>query len=256
LKKIIAEITSKSEIMPGTFLVTLHSSADLMAAVPGQFVMVDCGPDFFLRRPFSIHNIVNNELSLLIRKTGGGTSHLADFPKGAIVNILLPLGNGFTIEPAAKSLLLIAGGIGVAPLVFLASVAGKMGKKVTLLMGAASARYIYPQALLPDNINFVVATEDGSLGKKTLVTEIVSEHLAKNDQVFACGPLNMYQTLANIIKSAKFDKMTQVSLEVRMGCGFGICYGCTIKTTSGIKQVCTHGPIFNINELDWESIKL
>jgi dihydroorotate dehydrogenase electron transfer subunit len=256
LKKNIAEITSKSEIMPGTFLITLHSSANLATAVPGQFVMADCGPDYFLRRPFSIHNIINNEPSLLIRKTGKGTSHLTDFQKGDNLNILLPLGNGFTIEPASKNLLLIAGGIGVAPLIFLASVAGKMGKKVTLIMGAASARYIYPQALLPDNIDFVVATEDGSLGKKALVTEIVADYLAKTDQVFACGPLNMYQTLADTIKSAKFNKTTQVSLEVRMGCGFGICYGCTIKTRSGTKQVCTHGPIFNINELDWDSIKL
>jgi dihydroorotate dehydrogenase electron transfer subunit len=101
-----------------------------------------------------------------------------------------------------------------------------------------------------------IATEDGSKGKKGLITDFMPDVLNKYDQAFACGPVNMYRTIAGILDSMHYDRHFQISLEVRMGCGFGICYGCTIKTETGLKQVCKDGPVFNIKQINWGWVKV
>jgi len=265
LHQIEAEIISNNEVLryPGAayFLMQLDAASIAAAAGPGQFLMLECGEDCVLRRPLSIHGLhANKSIDLLYRVTmaavgataGKGTVWLSQRKKGDSLNIIGPLGNGFTIEANSKKLLLVAGGIGIAPLRLLAAKALSEGRQVTLLLGARSAAGIIPENMIPSGATRVFVTDDGSAGRKGAVTDILPSYLKDADQVFACGPLAMLERLPLIpgIES----KPVQVSLEVRMGCGAGACYGCSIRTTHGMKRVCREGPIFDIRDIIWQEV--
>jgi dihydroorotate dehydrogenase electron transfer subunit len=254
LKPTEAKIISNEETMPGVYLIRLDCPDIAAQACPGQFVMVRCGggAEYQLRRPLSIHRTDGNKLSLLFNMVGNGTRRLSECQAGEKIDLLGPLGNGYEIHPDSRNLLLAAGGIGIAPLVFLAGEAVKKGKEVTLLLGAATAGQLYPSKLLPAGVRLVIATEDGSGGKKGMITDILPDFAGGAEQLFACGPLPMYKTMARMAELK--DKPVQVSLEVRMGCGVGVCYGCTVKTGNGLRQVCKHGPIFNLEEVLWDKL--
>jgi dihydroorotate dehydrogenase electron transfer subunit len=250
LKQVLASTVSNSEVMPGVCLLWLEASQIASAVQPGQFVMVQCGDEILLRRPLSVHRRDGNRLALLFNVVGKGTSWLSQCKAGDGIDLFGPMGNGFSISPGAKNLLLVAGGMGLAPLCFLAqqAVGGKCS--VTLLYGTAGReRYSeFPQ------IELVSATEDGSAGYHGLVTDLLPDYIDRADQVFACGPLPMYKAMAHM--PALKAKPVQVSLEVRMGCGFGACYGCTVKTKSGLKQVCKDGPVFDLDDVLWDGLEL
>jgi len=249
-----ALVKTNTEVMPGIFIMWLNCPPVAVTVRPGQFVMLSCGRDNLLRRPFSVHRIdeEGGYVAILYAIVGKGTQWLADCRSGYSINLLGPLGNGFSIDDKADNLLLIAGGMGVAPLVFLSDEACHRGKKTTLLMGSTSTDTLCPTHLIDSEVNYHTITEDGSCGNKGLVTQRLAEFAPNTEQVFACGPLSMYRTLATepILK----NRMVQVSLEVRMACGFGSCYGCSIKTREGIKQVCNHGPIFDIKDILWDDL--
>jgi dihydroorotate dehydrogenase electron transfer subunit len=251
LKQTEAKITANTKIMPGVSLIWLDCPDIAAQARPGQFVMVRCGegPEYQLRRPLSIHQRDGKRLALLYKVVGRGTRWLAQCQAGDKLDLLGALGTGYEIYPDARNLLLVAGGIGIAPLRFLADEAISRGKEVTLLTGAATARQLYPKKLLPAGIRLVTATEDGSQGEKGMITDIVLEFINGVDQVFACGPLAMYKAMAQMPELKA--KPVQVSLEMRMGCGMGICYGCTVKTVNGLRQTCKHGPVFDMDEIVW-----
>ncbi|GAH70538.1 unnamed protein product, partial [marine sediment metagenome] len=135
---------------------------------------------------------------------------------------------------------------------FLAQQALSQGQAVTLLLGASTAPQLYPQHLLPPEVKLVTATEDGTAGKKGMITDLLPDFTGWADQIFACGPGSMYQTMTK--QKLLTTKPVQVSLEVRMGCGLGVCYGCTVKTKSGLKQVCQDGPVFNLDDILWEEL--
>ena len=252
LKQISATIVSSSELMPGCHLMCVEAPDIVAIAKPGQFVTVSCGQELTLRRPLSIHQVANlGQLHLLFGIVGKGTSWLSDRQEGETLDLLGPLGNGFSIEPASRNLLLVAGGIGIAPLTFLAQQALSEGKSVTLLLGARTGAGLYPQRLLPGGIETVIATEDGSTGTKGMITDILPDFVDWADQIYACGPLAMYQTIATENRQGRVRKPVQISLEVRMGCGLGACYGCSIRTRRGMKQVCLDGPVFNLDEIIW-----
>jgi len=224
-------------------------------ARPGQFVTVSCGSGVTLRRPLSIHRVDNsNQLSILFAVVGNGTQWLSQRLKGETLDMLGPLGNGFSVDPDSQSLLLLAGGIGIAPLAFLAQQALAQKKSVTLLLGARTVAGLYPQQLLPDGINTFTVTEDGSDGIKGMITDILPEFESQADQIYACGPKAMYQAMAK--KGQQTKKPIQISLEVRMGCGLGACYSCSIETEHGLKQVCHDGPVFNLDEINWEKVQI
>ena len=234
----------------------LEAAGIAAAARPGQFVMVSCGQEPTLRRPLSIHQVANSgQLHLLFSIVGKGTSWLSHRQEGETLDLLGPLGNGFSIEPASRNLLLVAGGIGIAPLAFLARQALSEGKSVILLLGARTDTGLYPQRLLPGGVETVVATEDGSTGTKGMITDILPDYVDWADQIYACGPLAMYQTIATNNQQRRVRKPVQISLEVRMGCGLGACYGCSIRTRRGMKQVCLDGPVFNLDEVIWQEVK-
>ncbi len=258
MKQLKAPVVSIIEVLTDIYLMWLEAPEIAATARPGQFVMVGCGGDTVLPRPFSVHRVDCGQLALLFNVVGKGTHRLAQVKKGDTVNIFGPLGNGFTINPASKNILLVAGGMGIAPLYFLAETAAGAGKKVTFITGARTRDCLLPvslpqkyyeKGLAPAAVNVVCATDDGSEGFKGLVTQLVPHYLTGIDQVFACGPAAMYQAMAKMPELK--DKSVQLSLEIMMGCGMGVCYGCTIKTKRGLKQVCKDGPVFEMGDIIW-----
>jgi dihydroorotate dehydrogenase electron transfer subunit len=259
MKQLKAPIISNIEALPDIYLMWFEAPGITESAGPGQFVMVGCGEDTVLPRPFSIHRTAGDEMALLFQVVGRGTARLSQLKKGDTLNIFGPLGNGFRIDPKSRNLLLVAGGMGIAPLYFLAETAAVKGKKVTLINGARTRdcllpvslpQKFYEKGLPPAGVNVVCATDDGSEGFKGLATRLIPHYLEGIDQVFACGPAAMYQSMARMPELKGKD--VQLSLEIMMGCGVGVCYGCTIKTKSGIKQVCKDGPVFEMGEVEDE----
>jgi len=224
-------------------------------AKPGQFVMVCCGEECILPRPFSIHQL--NEkgdiaLFFAVLENGKGTQWLSQRQKGDSVKLFGPLGNGFSVHPTSRNLLLVAGGWGIAPLFFLAQEAIRKAYSVTLLYGTADDKR-YPERLMLSGIELVATTEDGTVGHRGMVTAFLPDFIDRADQVFACGPMPMYRDMATKYPQLA-SKPVQVSLEVVMGCGRGVCYGCTLKTKSGLKQVCKDGPVFELKDILWNEL--
>ena len=257
MKQLKAPIISALEVIPETYLFRLEAPEIAAGAKPGQFVMVGCDKETILPRPFSIHSAEGGEIALLFSVVGKGTAWLSLKKKGDTLDIFGPLGNGYTIDPRSRNILLVAGGMGIAPLRFLADVAAGEGKKVTVIIGARSGDCLLPvtppqslfnKGMMPASFQCINATEDGSEGFKGLATQLIPHYMERVDQVFACGPMAMYQTMAQMpeLKSVP----VQLSLEIMRGCGTGVCYGCTIKTKKGLKQVCKDGPVFEMGEVD------
>jgi len=236
--------------MPDAYLMWLDCPEISHEAHPGQFVMVHCGEETVLRRPLSIHRIEGDKLALLYAVIGKGTQWLAECRADDMLDIFGPLGDGFTAQPDSRNLLLVAGGMGIAPLCFLAEESLGQGRNVTILYGTANEDRYH----LPAGVTELAATEDGSVGYKGMITELVPEHAEWADQIFACGPLPMYRAMSQVPELK--NKPVQVSLEMRMGCGMGTCYACTIRTRQGLRQVCKDGPVFNLNDIIWEEIKI
>jgi dihydroorotate dehydrogenase electron transfer subunit len=262
-KQTSCSIVSNVEVVPGVHLMWIEASNIAGSALPGQFITVRCG-DFTLRRPFSIHQITSREIAILFKVKGNGTLWLSQRQRHDRIDILGPLGKGFRIEPSARNLLLVAGGIGIAPLVFLMRYASSR-HQITLIHGAVTATELYiercqPAAINCQGVQFVPVTEDGSMGKKGMATDVLPDFLDWADQVYACGPVDMYKTMTEMSRRVKHSSLKlrkcQVSLEVRMGCGFGACYGCTINTKNGQKQVCRDGPVFELDDIIWQEVKI
>ncbi len=230
-----------------------------VSARPGQFVMVVCGEKCTLPRPFSIHRIQDRKTIVLffnVWEDGKGSEWLAQRHPGDTVAVFGPLGNSFTVIPASKRLLLVAGGVGIAPLGFLAEQATTEGHAVTVLVGARTSGQLYPERLLPPGIRTVLATEDDTEGEQGLVTDLLPAYTGEADQVFACGPADMYRDIYRRRQELGLTgKTVQVSLETGMACGRGVCYGCTVKTINGPRQVCQHGPVFDMDEVLWDELR-
>ncbi len=256
MNRVVARVIANSEVMPGVYLIWLESPQIASLAQPGQFVMVRCGEDTLLRRPLSVHQVDGGRMALLFAIVGKGTHWLSERQAGDNIDLLGPLGNGYSIQPSSDKLLLAAGGIGIAPLCFLAQEALNQGRLVTLLLGASTAAQLYPNHLLPSEAELIIATEDGTVGQKGMITDPLLDLTGWADQIFACGPISMYQTMAARKQQLLKAKSAQVSLEARMGCGRGLCYGCTLKTKDGLKQVCKDGPVFDLEDILWDELNL
>ena len=263
MKQIVAPVISNSKILPefirphtrnilSSHTIWLNCLDIAREAKPGQFVMVRCGRECVLPRPFSIHQVNNDDIALFfaVLEDGKGTLWLSQREKGDTVELFGSLGNGFSIRPASQKLLLIAGGNGIAPLYFLTQEALRKKCSVTLLYGTADKNR-YP---LPPEIEQVAATEDGSVGRRGMVTDLLPDFIDWADQVFACGPVTMYRDMYARREGLLKGKPVQISLEVRMGCGLGVCYGCTVKTKNGLKQVCKDGPVFDLDDILWDEL--
>jgi len=255
MKRFGLPINSVRELMPGFFLMWLSAPELTEAVKPGQFLMVGCGEDTVLRRPLSVHAVDGGSLALLFALRGKGTEWLSQRRRGQKLDVVGPMGNGFEIPARAKRVLAVAGGIGIAPLRYMIEAALTKRMRVTLLMGAATKSCLYPADMLPAGVELRAATEDGSVGHEGLVTDLLPEYAPAADVVVACGPLPMYRHMAAEKKALGIDrKPVQISLETRMGCGVGVCYGCTVRTKAGLKQVCKDGPVFALDDVIWDEL--
>jgi dihydroorotate dehydrogenase electron transfer subunit len=237
------------------FLIRLHSAEPLPKLKPGQFVNIEIkdASEIFLRRPFSVFDVdyLENTISIIVKILGRGSKKLSETKANTSLSVIFPLGKGFTFPGKNDNVLLIGGGSGVAPMLFLAKQSGLEKDKVSILIGAKSVE---------DHINVIdyhqfgnlfFTTEDGSLGEKGFVTEhsVFLNNLKKYDKIYACGPEAMMKAIA---KEAKEENVfCEVSLENLMACGFGVCLCCIEPTIKGNLCVCTEGPVFNINDLKW-----
>lgn len=219
----------------------------------GQFVNIRTteGNDPLLRRPFSIFNYQDSKIELVIQKKGRGTA-LIEKIRGRI-DMLSPLGRGFTIPGKGKALL-VGGGVGNAPLYLLAKELKAAGVEVTYCYGARNDASTWLPHLYKDIANdFHISTDDGSLGTKGYVTDLALSLAEKEkfDYCYTCGPTPMMRILAEKLPS---DIQLEVSLENYFGCGVGLCSGCTVETSQGLQRACVDGPVFNGHDINWDSI--
>ena len=242
MQRIFPEIISNRRIAENIYEMKLRG--DFTAVTnPGQFVELTVD-GCYLRRPISVCDAENDVLTLVFKTVGKGTEKMSNMPVGKKVDMLVGLGNGYDISKSGERPLLVGGGIGVPPLWLLCRRLIEKGAKPTVILGAGSA----PEVFYRDEFEKVgatvyVTTADGSYGVRGFVTDALPEVY---DTFCACGPLPMLRALCRAA-----DKPGFLSLEARMGCGFGACMGCTIETAHGPKRVCKEGPVFRKEELIW-----
>lgn len=257
MKKYILDLTVNSveALSDKHVLIKLTDDKPLPEMLPGQFVevRVDNSPSTFLRRPISINNVDydRNELWLLVAAVGDGTRQLQKLQKGDRLNCMLPLGNSFTMPTdSAQKVLLVGGGVGVAPLLYFGKRIKAIGGEPTFLLGARSAKDVLERELFEQVGRVLITTEDGSEGEKGFVTNhsvLAQEHF---DRISTCGPKPMMMAVARY--AFKNDIECEVSLENKMACGVGACLCCVEKTVEGNKCVCKEGPVMNIKKLTWK----
>jgi len=257
---------------PDIYLMGLSASLIASEAKSGQFIHIKCNTNDnpLLRRPISIHKIDKDkgEIFILFQVKGKGTKILSERETGEYLDVIGPIGNGFKLFSESQKVMIIGGGIGIAPLLAIAEESILKGKEVKVLIGAANKKMILGEKHFETlGVEICIATEDGSYQYKGLVTDltekIISEWLP--DQIFACGPKPKLQKVAQIAENKNIN--CQVSLEERMGCGIGACLGCVCKiktketddfksnqnqTNYTYKRVCVDGPVFNASEVIWD----
>jgi dihydroorotate dehydrogenase electron transfer subunit len=271
----LTRVIENTRLYGDTYLMWLDAGSDgpedadlARGAAPGQFLMLRCADsapgsvsdDPLLGRPMSYHRLRsrdgNVEFSILYNVVGRGTAWLASREPGQRIFGWGPLGHGYSLRGAGQNLLLVGGGIGIAPLLWLADEALARSKSVVLVDGAASAEGIFPAHLVPSEVEVVVTTEDGSLGRQGRVTDVFLEFYSWADQVYLCGPNAMFAAIAEVLRAAEGSqrarrrKPVQALLESPMGCGTGICYGCAVFDRRGEPRlVCKDGPRFELRDI-------
>ena len=256
MKKYILDLSvvSVEHIHERYVLIKLTQALPLPEMVPGQFVevRVDGSPQTFLRRPISIHFVdrEHNELWLLVATVGDGTRKLAQLQSGDLLNCVLPLGNGFTPAKSGEKVLLVGGGVGVAPLLYMGAEMAKARIEPTFLLGARTQKDLLMLDAFEQYGRVFVTTEDGSAGEKGFVTNHSLWQAERFDRISTCGPTPMMKAVARLAKAQDID--CEVSLENLMACGVGACLCCVENTTEGHVCVCKEGPVFNTRKLLWQ----
>jgi len=262
------KILSGKEVAPNIYLMKLKAPEIAQDALSGQFIHIKCSKDNYplLRRPFSIHRIdkEKGEIYILFQVVGEGTKLLSQMVIGDDLDIMGPIGNGFDIYPEIRKIMIVGGGIGVAPLLALCEESIRQGKEVRVLMGALRKELVIGEEsfkILGAKVD--VATDDGSYKHKGLVTDLLERIIKEGwlaDQIFACGPKPMLKKISEIALQANINY--QVSMEERMACGIGACLGCVCKIKTKdkkedkvkyeYKRVCVDGPVFKGSEVVWD----
>ena len=257
MKKYLLDLTVQKveRIHERYVLIKLTDEKPLPEMLPGQFVeiRVDGSPTTFLRRPISINFVdtETNELWLLVAAVGDGTRRLAEMKAGDKLNCLLPLGKGFTMpEKKTERILLVGGGVGVAPLLYMGAQMAQVGCEPTFLLGARTAKDLLMLDVFQKYGRVCVTTEDGSEGEKGFVTNHSLLQKEQFDRIATCGPTPMMKAVARYARQT--NTACEVSLENLMACGLGACLCCVEKTTEGNRCVCKDGPGFNIRKLFWQ----
>lgn len=235
-------LTVKTNECVGDSIYLMRLTGDLSSIKnPGEFVEIKLD-NYYLRRPISVCDYSDNHLDLLYKVLGHGTKDMTTYKQGKELDVIVNLGNGFDITKSKKPLL-IAGGIGIAPMFALARKFNELNIKPTIIYGAASKKDIVLVQKLQELGNLIICSDDGTIGYKGNVVSYLKENNVDFDKYYACGPQVMLKYLAMLTNQG------YVSLEARMGCGFGACMGCSIQTTNGPKRVCKEGPVFEASEV-------
>lgn len=257
MKKYILDltVTENVELHANYALLKLTSSSVLPEMLPGQFaeIRIDGSSSTFLRRPISINFVdrERNEIWFLVQKVGDGTKRLCEAKAGDTINVVMPLGNGFTMpQNASDKLLLVGGGVGTAPMLYLGEQLAKKGFKPTFLLGARSSKDLLQLDQFAAYGDVYTTTEDGSHGEKGYVTQHSILNKEAFSHIYTCGPKPMMMAVAKYAKS--HDINCEVSLENTMACGVGACLCCVENTEEGHLCVCKEGPVFNIKKLLWQ----
>ena len=246
------------------WLMGFRSERLASSARPGQFLMLRVDSDSkdpLLRRPFSIHEKSDdNRLTILYKVVGQGTSLFSTLKEDDSISVIGPLGNGFSLPHPEERAILVAGGMGIAPLFFLAQALSRAQKRhMKMLLGFPTSQEVVLADQLKDlGVNLSLATEDGSLGFRGLVTDLFDQSIDQESEakpiIYACGPRPMIKKIVN--KAMTFNLKCFVSMEGFMACGLGICLGCAIKAAQGKEKVyyyvCQDGPVFSAEMIDWE----
>lgn len=254
----MAEIIRTEKLAEDIFRVSVKAPDIAAESRPGQFVMarVGNGMDPLLRRPFSVHQVSEGGIvQILYKVVGKGTQELARMQTGELIDVLGPLGRGFRLNTERQHFL-VGGGIGIAPLLFLARQILEKNESpaITVLLGARKREEIAPLVADFKRMGLAVqlATEDGSLGKQGLVTDLLSPlHKETMAMVYTCGPYPMLRAVASMCRDRGWN--CQVSLETIMACGLAACLGCAVPRADmmGYVHVCKDGPVFNADEVAW-----
>lgn len=253
-RSVDTEVISNTPLNIEYFILRLSINQEIGDIKPGQFVQVrvDDSRSTFLRRPISVYDVDNSENSihLLIKIAGEGTLALSHLKPGSRVNLLMPLGNSFTIPPEGSRSLLVGGGVGVAPLYLLGKMLKERGLSFNYLLGYRSSSQVIEQSKFRELADLHITTEDGTEGVKGVVTDHPLFGADGFTNIFCCGPDPMMRAVAALAFSKGID--CEVSLENMMACGIGVCLCCVEPTVRGNVNTCTEGPVFNIKELKWQ----
>ena len=235
------------------FILDLAGNGKIPEMKPGQFVeiKIDGSPDTFLRRPISIHdvNYGQNFFSLLIQIVGKGTQTLSKIKRGESLNLIYPLGNSFSLPPKGSTVLLIGGGCGIAPLLFLGKYLKSNNFTPDVLLGFKNSERVIQLDDYRQIGKVFLTTEDGSQGEKGFVTEHSMLEASRYENIYCCGPMPMLKEVAKYCRERNIN--CEVSLENLMACGIGACLCCVVDTVKGHLCTCTDGPVFNISDLKW-----
>ena len=246
MKKSVFTLEQARRLTGDVWELALAGDASAITA-PGQFVNIEL-PGKFLRRPISVCDWAEGSLTLLVKEAGAGTKELVRLPAGTGLDTLSGLGNGFDLSKAPENAVLTGGGIGAAPLYGLARRMLERGQAPAVVLGFRSrADAFYAKEFAALGLEVHIATEDGSLGTRGFVTNVLTG-LPDCSYVLACGPTPMLKAVHGLphITGGQF------SFEARMACGFGACVGCTIETRAGLRRVCRDGPVFRKEDILWQ----
>ena len=252
---ILAEVVANARLSDSLFWITLRSDTIAGAARPGQFVHMINGhtDDPLLRRPYSLSAIDAGAatFSILYQIAGRGSDWLSRRRPGDQVDTLGPLGTSFKVETGNRHLLMIGGGIGMGPLIALATAVTRDGAGCVLINGARDSSGLVPGEFLPAAAELQIATDDGSAGAHGTAVDLLPERYDWADQIFACGPDAMLRALESALRLQTGRTTVQFALEARMACGLGVCHSCVVTTRNGPARVCTEGPVFDLRDLTW-----
>ncbi len=244
-----ATLLSNEPAYEGVRTAWFHAPGVAANVQPGQFVMVHCssdGLDPMFARAFSYYRVDGDRFAILYNVIGKGTGWLAGRGRGDQVRMYGPLGNGLRLPHQPGNLLLIGGGVGIAPMVDTAERAIAAGHQVVAMMGARTAAHLLPASAWPKEVEYVVVTEDGSAGPKGFVTQHLGQYQEWASRVYACGPNAMFESLAEVLRQNGRRQRPEILMEENMPCGWGMCYGCAIFTKHGVRLCCKDGPRFNL----------
>jgi dihydroorotate dehydrogenase electron transfer subunit len=237
-----APITGKRQVARGMFVITMDAAQIASSVRAGEFVNLGWSPGPLLRRPFSVYRVDGDRIEVVLKEVGVGTAQLLAMEPGDLVSCLGPLGHGFELKPGPRSICLVSGGLGVAPMPLAAREAAALGMRVTWVHGARTAGELCSES---DGDEVVWATDDGSRGIAGTVVAAAPDA----DLVLACGPNRMLSAVAERWPGA------MVAVETYMGCGTGVCLGCAVPLTKGgYDRACKEGPVYRASDIDWGAL--